>query len=141
MEKLWNKISRWVALGLLVVALAGWTGVWIFSGRLREADTRLQDQVRIHFKQLEAIRSATEDITRGLEHSLERSQSMERDAQELAKRADGLEQKLILIIGKANGFPEAVRGIIEAIERLGSITQSLFEQTILYRKTIETMEN
>ena len=141
MEKLWNKVSHWVALGLLLVAAVGWAGVWVYAGRLRDADERIRDQVQLHFKQLESIGSGLEDVTRGLERSLERGQTMERDAEELAKRADGLERKLILLLGKANGYSEQVRGIIEAIERLGNITQSLFEQTCLYRKTTENMEN
>jgi len=140
-EKLWHKVSLWVALGLLIAAAVGWTGVWLYAGRLRGADARLRDQVQLHFKQLESIGSGLEDVTRGLERSLERGQTMERDAEELAKRADGLERKLILLLGKANGYSEQVRGIIEAIERLGNITQSLFEQTVLYRKTTENMEN
>lgn len=141
MEKLWDKISTGVCLFLLVFSILGWTGVWLYAGRLREADTRLQEQVRSHFKQLEAIRGGFEDVARGLEYSIERGQAMERDAEELAKRAEGFERKLILIIGKANGYVETVRGSIEAVERLGNFSQSLFEQTILYRKTTETVED
>lgn len=127
-------------VAFLLFGFGGWAGYIITTARLRASDERLQDTIKQHFKQLENIRGGLEDVTRGLEYALERGQGMARDAEELAAKATGLEQRIIKLIGKANGYTETIRGIIEAIERLGNFTQSLYEQTVFYRKRIEAME-
>ena len=136
-----TKKLRVVGIAAFVLfGFGGWTGFIITTARLRASNERLQETIKQHFGQLEELRAGLENVTRGLEHSLERGQGMARDAEELAAKATGLEQRIIKLVGKANGYTETVRGIIEAVEGLGNYTQLLYEQTVFYRKRIEAME-